>query len=101
MISYDKFNVPLCIGDYLFSNEIDSSNKIGDYFIITNIQGDSILLRPPYTKSKVKSSYVFISNKIYNDTYLDVLGAFSSNKFSKIEVNYFEMYNWVQDLIGF
>lgn len=116
MIAFDKYNNPLIKGDcVLLEKEKDSlvdpevikynyqycNKKVpipkGRYYRIHSIEGDIIKLKSPYLRSKERASFINISNSIYIDPSFNLFCGNKASSFTKIDIDFFEMYKWIFD----
>ena len=116
MIAFDKYNNPLIKGDFIFlEKEKDSlidpeivkynyqycidkvTRPKGRYYKIHSIEGDVIGLKSPYLRSESSASFLNITNSIYTDFSANIFFGNKSSSFTKIDIDFFKMYQWIFD----
>lgn len=116
MIAFDKYNNPLIKGDFVFlEKEKDSlvdpdivkynyqycSDKVnrpkGRYYKIHSIEGDLIGIKPPYLRGELVASFINITNSINVGLYTNLFFGNRASFFTKIDVDFFKMYQWIFD----
>jgi hypothetical protein len=114
MIAFDKYNSPLIKGDFVFLEKDKDSlidpdvikynyqyctDKVirpkGRYYKIHSIKGDITGLKSPYLRSESSASFINITNSIYADFSANIFFGNKSSFFTKIDIDFFEMYQWV------